>query len=346
METLADLLAAIPKGQGALRWLLQLCTAHRIRVRWGKDRVLLSVVPAAALRAVATSSLALECNGVVLCKSTMQCLVVPPKAMLDAATCDRTWLASQLAEKRYDLSFVDDGTTCTLYRWDGSWCLSTRNTYDASTLRWMGEQTYAEIVCGLLGATGLALHLVDGRLDIPWLDPGYCYTIGFRHHDFHPFRNDPARVWNVGKAHLATGVVSRGVALPGLPGPRSNRMLRRVLCWGDVERMCRWSLAKAGLHAAQGVCGENHFRYGVVFVSTAQARSNTLPNLLYTSDLLEFVRQWMYREPPPFGGHSVRLYRKLSRTFQETRAWSRNTFLALFPQYKKQFEAMERFGHI
>ena len=216
--------------------------------------------------------------------------------------------------------------------------MSTRNTYDASTLRWMGEQTYAEIVCGLLGDTGLAVDLVDGRLDIPWLDQGWYYTIEFRHHDFHPFRNDPARVWNVQKVHIATGVVSHGVALPGLPGPRSNRGLRRVLCRRDVERLCRWSLAKASLLAVQGVCGEEHFRYGVVFVSV----DAKLPHLLYASDLLEFVRQWMYRESPPFGDHSVRLYRKLSRAFLEARPGSRNVFLDLFPQYKKHFESIEQ----
>ena len=66
-----------------------------------------------------------------------------------------------------------------------------------------GDETYAEVLFELLAksptflaATGLRLRrsficVDDVRLDFQTLDRGRCYTIGFRHPNFHPMAADP-----------------------------------------------------------------------------------------------------------------------------------------------------------
>ena len=72
-----------------------------------------------------------------------------------------------------------------------------------------------------LSATGLRLRrgllcVDDVRLDFLTLDRGRCYTIGFRHPNFHPMAADPPGVWNIQSVKLASGV-ARAASLPGIP---------------------------------------------------------------------------------------------------------------------------------
>jgi hypothetical protein len=181
------------------------------------------------------------CNGLVLDARTWRALAVPPCAFNLRPSAKA--VDPFLAEGLYDVIRADDGTVVTLYRWDhptdgGVWALASSNGYDVSSLRWIGPRTYAEVVHDLaarlypafVAEAGLGLERTPGgetRLTFARLDPAYCYTLGFRHHDFHPVRADPERLWQIQCAHLARPVPR---VLCGLVAGRLPRVPAQSAC--------------------------------------------------------------------------------------------------------------------
>ena len=108
------------------------------------------------------------------------------------------------------------------------WCLSSANGFEVSHLKCGGDETYAEVLFKLLAksptflaATGLRLRrgllcVDDVLLDFQTLDRVRCYTIRFRHPNFHPMTADPPGVWNIQSVDLASGVAT-AAGLPGIP---------------------------------------------------------------------------------------------------------------------------------
>ena len=171
------------------------------------------------------SQLRAEANGAVIDARRWRLLAVPPRAFALRPPEKRVneGLAGGGNDNRtgwYEVVEASDGTIVTLYAWEHPrkgrvWCISSTNGYDVSHLKWMGRKTYAEILHEALGRheafareTKMALkrgHLCEGdvRLDFEGLDPAACYTVGFRHENFHPLTSDPPAVWNVQTTRLA-----------------------------------------------------------------------------------------------------------------------------------------------
>ena len=183
-----------------------------------------------------------ESNGAIIDARTWGHLVVPTRAFVlhpSAREVDRGLSATSAEDYGtgvYDIIQARDGTVVNLYCWDHPvkgpmWCLSTSNGYDVSHLRWRGAKTYAEIVHGLLlrhpafvAETEMTLERNflrkgDVRLGFGRLARTRCYTIGFRHGNFHPMVADLPAVWNIQSADLATGrpECGPGGGLPHVP---------------------------------------------------------------------------------------------------------------------------------
>ena len=159
-----------------------------------------------------------ECNGAVIDARTWTHLVVPLRAFTrrpSAKEVDRAFATpdadSIIRTGDYDIIQVSDRTVVTLYSWTYPergpvWCLASTNGYDVSRLKWMGDETYAEVLYGLLAeyptfstAAGLGLShgllcADDVRHVFKHFDRGRCYTIGFRHPNFHQMTADPPGV--------------------------------------------------------------------------------------------------------------------------------------------------------
>ena len=103
-----------------------------------------------------------ECNGAVIDARTWTHLVVPPRAFTrrpSAKEVDRAFATPDadgiIRTGDYEIIQVSDGTVVTLYCWTHPerrpvWCLTSTNGYDVSRLNWMGDETYAEVLYGLL----------------------------------------------------------------------------------------------------------------------------------------------------------------------------------------------------
>ncbi len=293
-----------------------------------------------------------ESSGVVIDARTWRVLSLPPRSFCSQPAAKD--LDRMLGDGLYDVIPVDDGTVLTLYAWDHPveghiWCLASSNGYDVSTLKWMGPLTYAEVFADLVQrlypefvkTSGMSLVAGPGgdppRLSFKALDVGKCYTIGLRHHNFHPLREDPERMWQIQHAILADDnpILCYGVGgLPGIPlqkkfvspAPRTvAELLQRT--HGALER------AKTQIGALQRKANENQTRgqndgvirddppddaqksdgigpaaskadaasllcYGFILRSTDVSRTGSQSDVLLESDLLKSVRRLAYDKAP------------------------------------------------
>jgi hypothetical protein len=343
-----------------------------------------------------------ECNGAVIDARTWALLAVPPRAFAprpSAKAVDRGLAAGGGGTGCYDVIQVSDGTVVTLYRWSHPargpiWCLASSNGYDVSHLKWMGDQTYAEIVHGLLAlvpgfaaASGLRLargFLCEGdvRLDFAALDPARCYTLGFRHGNFHPMTADPPGIWNIQTAVLATGVPEymTTAASPGLPlVPRQaiftrEDIVRLAVAGGrfgvgsdgaaiqmaDLNHICRTALedAKAAIAGAAGISDAcppplpatpgvrvSPFNYGFILRSRSPGLTGAHSDILCETPLLRRVRQLVYQRPPRQDQQDLDEISRLE--YNALKAFlseaDRDDFAALFPEFRARFALFKEF---
>jgi hypothetical protein len=321
--------------------------------------------------------LASECNGVVFDAHNWTPLVVPPQAFVPQPT--SKYINQNIDKGNYTIIQVSDGTMVNIYQWEHPvrgkiWCMSSRNGYDVSHLRWMGRLTYAEILYELLArhpefvkATGMTithdyLCMGDTRLNFETLDPKKCYTIGFRCHRYHPLRLDPEAVWNVQSVDVKSGDVFYDVGLPHIPNQMVyspgdiNRLLGRgeskPIRLGDLEELNKASLDSACSAIAQGcapaILGEvpagtyaTPFRYGFIL----RANDPSVCNVMCDSELLHTVRRLVYQRAP----RSVRdkLNENNRLEYYALKAYlsveNREVFLQLYPQFAKRFDMYRTF---
>jgi hypothetical protein len=121
-----------------------------------------------------------------------------------------------------------------LYKWGERWALASSNAYDVSTMVWSGTKTYVEIFSDLINRlypkfaeeTGMVVIGENRKLlDFSNLDSSKCYTIGFRHHEFHPILVDPEGMWQIQHVLLSSPFeVCEMIPLPCIPVQESVPM--------------------------------------------------------------------------------------------------------------------------
>ena len=347
-----------------------------------------------------------EANGAVIDARTWKHLVVPSRTFTPRpsakdvdrglSTPDDSPEGVRLGTGVYDIIQVSDGTVVNLYCWDHPtkgpiWCLSSSNGYDVSHLKWMGAKTYAEIVYELLmkhpafvAETGMTLerdYLCEGdmRLAFAKLDRSRSYTIGFRHGNFHPMGADPAGIWNIQAADLASGTPLYGPEGSGLPHiPRQALYTRDVIIRlakaggrhgvgangtaiqvADLDHISRTALEDAKAVIAgeaptvpplpaelrdEGVhvCP---FNYGFILRSRNPEKTGVYSDILCESPLLRRVRQLVYQRPSRQVreelDESSRLEYNALKAFLTTT--NRDDFLALFPEFAPRFAIYQEF---
>jgi len=319
------------------------------------------------------SSLHFECNGVVIDSRDWTCIAIPPRKF-----------NKQVAEKRvnhyieqglYDITEVNDGTVVTLYQWGhpkvgNLWALSTYNSYDVSALRWMGPKTYAELVYELLMEQDPNNNLgVELRYDV--LFPGdtrlhlrglgcraYCYTIGFRHPNFHPLSHNPKDVWNIQSVDTLSREVFSGPGY-GLPYIKNQNpieestVLSRIASYKgmkdgfipshirveDIRELNKKELESARLSISQNLFGLQYYKYGYILRSKNRAITKDCSDLLYESALLKFIQRCFYQQPvrivQEYLNPDNRMEFNLLKIYLTPSL--RKDFISLFPQFRRKF---------
>ena len=319
------------------------------------------------------ASLVYECNGLVIDANTWKALAVHPRSFNPQPS---SHIVNELlADNVYDIIRVDDGTVVTLYSWehpiDGpTWSLATGNAYDVSSLNWIGDMTYAEIFYDLatrlypdfVSETGITLVNTDDggtKLEFKNLSRTVCYTVGFRHHNFHPMTSDPERMWQIQSTNLATPspeVVYSGnnLGLPGIPDQKVYAVPSKLV-GGQVPTMenlnaCLSSSIEDAEKYITSKCEAgpslpDKINYGYILRSRNTARSMEYSDILIESPLLTRIRKIVYARSPrsvrSLLNADDRLEYNAMRAFLTANA--RNEFLALYPDWRVKFNAYESF---
>lgn len=376
-KSIIDLVASLAKSRG-IRMRVDKCTPDvpvsikrgMLQIDFEPNRIFLS-----RGRSNEWRGLGVECNGVVIDTKTWSLLSIPPRAFArDVRKSDiNRALAVPDEDETGNYSVVQalDGTVVTIYGWMHPkkgliWCLASANGYDVSHLKWGGEKTYAEAVFELLAKhhtlcamTGLelvwgVLSADDVRLNFRTLDQKRCYTIGFRHPNFHPMTADPPGVWNIQSVNLVSGVTATD-GLPGVPNQATydisdlNRLLgryRRPMRVEDLESISQTALddAKeiiAGKMVPSLLSGDEwtfatSFNYGFILRSK---KPLNCPDILIASPLLNRVRQLIYNRRPPNNIGQ----RQFDSLWAYLNIGDRKDFIDLFPDAEVRFKIYEKF---
>jgi hypothetical protein len=368
-----------------IEWVYSICRVYDIRVRhdqvgqedgaapsepWTRGIPVCRLVLSTTKTVQKTVLLQYECNGVVLDPRTWRVLAMPPGAfnLRPVAKTVNTFLAAGL----YDIIRVDDGTVVTLYQWrhpthGPTWAMASSNGYDVSPLCWIGDLTYAEVFRDLArraypdfcAASGLNLrHYDDGEdcLEFDKLDPTRCYTVGFRHHNFHPMLADPERMWLIQVTDVS-GNFPRVVPaeMPGIPNQAIIH--QDTLASGVAIKLenLRAIGADSIATAAAYIAGHNDaaagsplpaaIHYGFILRSRTPAATGVHSDLLVETPLLACIRKRVYERAPSTVRDALtaadRLEYNALRSFLT--ANERQDFIALYPSWQPKFHAYNEF---
>ncbi len=289
------------------------------------------IVSSHRVRADHSVQLVRECNGVIFEYPSWDVLAVPnpmfnPKYAI-------TEVEKHIAD--YSIYEVYDGTMVVMYWYNGSWCFATANGYDVSNYKFFTEKTYREAINDCLQKYP--------EFSFDTLPKTHSYITGFRHHDFHPFKYDPARMWMVAAVDLTAFNQSGDVvySYPECGIPYQPKMELPVLENGDLftwmmasnESALKkfiGSLPKSKRNPTQPIAPH----YGYVLRSNIDLGVNS--NVILESAVMKTIRQMIYNVPKTRLStvkidHTNRLEYMILQAYLHPR--SRYPFLTLFPQF-------------
>lgn len=225
---------------------------------------------------------------------------------------------------------VLDGTTVTLYFYEGKWAIATHSGYDVTGFMWIGLSTYKTALTAALA------RYPEFSFDA--LCKNCCYTIGFREHNFHPLLADPIAAWLVQKVDvslLGTNTDAPHIdrrANIGLPLQKPI-----MITEDEINTACETSLDTFLKHPKkESIC------YGFI----AMKPDGTV--LLKESRLRQEIRKHMYNVPREIPGARTRITPQARLAYIVLRAYlldSKKTsiFLQMFPQFSAKFKAYDLF---
>ena len=256
-----------------------------------------------------------ECNGMVFDMQDWRVLVLPVMGF-----CKNV---ANVEIKNYKITPVIDGTIVTLYPWNHPskgkvWSLSSNGGYDVSGMKWIGELTYMEILQDLIERL-YPNFLAHAGKNFENLDTNYSYTIGFRHHNFHPFKSDPEKIWQIHSTNLTTETLTENPMLqyitPQIP----------IICVFNTIKEIRDSL----FNSINEALDENNPQINYGYILSAPST----PSVLIDSPLLAKIRNLIYKSrfiyPKDMDIISINSY--VSHK-------NRDIFVKLFPEWQQKFD--------
>lgn len=345
------------------------CRAEEVDSADGKSReisrVLLCLNKA---RCDYSSELVYQCNGVVIDPRTWTVVSLPPPAV------NFRFVRKRLIENMgaadgsitYDIYPVSDGTTVTLYWFNNKWCFSTANGFEVNGYTRIGDKSYEQAF------NDVAALYPDFSYDK--LNKNYCYSIGFRHGDFHPLMTDPPSMWLIStyktlsepetteEERVAAAAVADPVAI-GIPFQASidvtalvgdNRTPAAILAaleqknnsaleaylssvYGNSKH--RANPQKLITDIAEGtITPAIHYGYILRAPFSVGGRES---NIVLESKLLTKVRQLIYNEPRDDHDLVSKLNSDNRMRYFSLRSYlsyrDRDTFIRLFPQFHAHY---------
>jgi len=210
-----------------------------------------------------------QCGGVVVDYQTSKILAFPPKPSNPRYKFNKT-----VDLVKYNVYQINDGTTVTLYHYDDKWQVSSLNGYSVGALIWAGTKTFKQVLTECLATCP----------DFNWerLDTNKCYTVGFRHPEYHPFKPSK-KVWFIQSVDLSSQNVEEFVPNYeddiGIPlQPKMNITIEELID----------NIRNAGF---------NYIRDGTIDMGyILRPIENDNSSILLESSLLKYIKKFIYND--------------------------------------------------
>ncbi len=275
------------------------------------------------------------CNGCVIDTVKWNVISYPPIAFNKRHISEL--IESYFKQGLYDVIKVIDGTVVTIYYWRNRWNISSSNNYDISSNYWIGELTYAEIIYDLFkrlypdSIEQCGIELIDNTtLNFNKLNKNKSYTIGFRHHNFHPLLKDPECMWNIQNVNTSNGKKEFN---DGIPGILNQKIITAINSLDQLKYNTKTSILDASRI-------ENPvFNYGYILRSKDISVTKECSNILISSPLLLKIKKNIYDYPvnslKQYITHLNRFeYIALKNFFNKS---EKNDMIQLYPQLVEKF---------
>lgn len=276
-----------------------------------------------------------HCNGCVIDTIKWKIISMPPITFNKKQF--PILIESYFKQGLYDIYKVIDGTVVTIYYWNNAWNISSSHGYDVSSFYWMGTMTYSEIIYDLF--TRLypntiehnGIELIDNySLNFNKLKKNKCYTIGFRHHNYHPLLLDPEYIWNIQNVNLDTNEVEYNDGIIGLP---NQQIITAIDSLDQLQYLNKTSIQDA-------IRSENPtFNYGYILRSKDIKITKEFSNILLPSMLLKKIKKNIYEYPSNVLRQYITNlnrfdYISLKNFFNKS---EKNEIIQLYPQMNKKY---------
>jgi hypothetical protein len=292
------------------------------------------------LRNYTFDNIALECNGLLLEASSegWRPLVVPilsPKTNVNTRKINE-WLAEGL----FEVYAMEDGTVVNLYYYNNEWTLSTARGIDMKDVKF-NNLTYKQLLDESLS------QVVEVDAFYNELDKSYCYTLGFKHPDMHPFKegNPDAiyKVWSIQQVSLLNYndkvnkfVPERNPIMDNLPTQKKFNFKTRNM----------HNLYKKLSLAMTDFIDERRPNYGYILVSSQPDITMEFSVLMLESSLMKSIRNLWYNGSYTKFSKAHDYERNnlifLNSYLDDTRY---EIFLSLFPNFAEEFKRLEAAEH-
>ena len=287
----------------------------------------------------AKTLLCYECNGLVMDTRTWNVISLSPPLLNHYF--NYNVVNNLLSQDLYDIIKIEDGTIITLYNFNDPikgniWCMATTNGYDVSLYKWAGDMTYAEIFYDLatrlypkfVQSTGLIIK--NQRLHFTNLDATKSYSFGFRHHNFHPLKDDPEKIWQIQYSELV---------------PNAHTYFKKFTDdLPDQTIISDTNKIEELLHDNM----QQLYHYGYILRSKNISLTTEYSFILIKSPFLHQVQRLIYDKPITFNSKkqfkstsiSYKLDHKNRMEYNFIKAWILDPvgFLSLLPDWKKRFD--------
>jgi len=232
-------------------------------------------------------------------------------------------VAAKLAEGKYRVQPIRDGSIVTLYYYNSRWRISSASGYDVTNVKWIGDKTYNEILDELLPADFYSK-----------LDNDKCYTVGFRHPSFHPLQTDPQCVWFMQSADLGSINCDSPREIYNKEGPIDG--IDDV----DVKNFEEIS-AKNNVAINEYYANKTH-HYGYVLRGDFDELGD-VSNIMLESSLMKTVRQIFYNNTKYI--EKIKLTNENRINHIALRAYLTHNhkydFIQLFPQFQSYYDSFD-----
>lgn len=334
-----------------------------------------------------------EYSGIVMDVVTQRPLSIPPPPFNKMTNNTSIKLVDKyLKDELYDIIKIEDGTIITLYSWihpqNGiMWSMSSNHGYDVSSYKWMGGLTYAEVFYDLVNRlypsfkelTGMDIIYINHTDEVKTyltftnLDTKYCYSMGFRHHNFHPLKLDSEKIWQIQYVDLSTPnpQIIYGGKFPSNVLPEHEKynysyFSKDIVTKSIIEIKCISSFTNACIlinsnHVEKSIIKDNddsdpeieeknpYFQYGFILRSKDRTQTGIYSDIIIKSLLLKIVETMLYKYHSDYKlyvNHNNRMEYIAMRAFLKTGkddilTSHKQQFIALFPEWSEKFFAFE-----